>query len=111
MTVDAGRAHAAEAMSAGAVGRAVFAVRADAGNGGTASLSAPLRYAASGFGGNGYPDIWLPLLARFEMALLEETGFGLDLSCCAATGVDRGLGLCVAALGSGCQSRGGAALS
>ena len=26
-------------------------------------------------------------LARFELALLEEIGFGLDLSCCAATGV------------------------
>jgi DNA repair protein RecO (recombination protein O) len=32
-------------------------------------------------------DTWPALLARFEMALLEETGFGLDLSCCAATGV------------------------
>ena len=31
--------------------------------------------------------LWPVLLARYEMALLEEIGFGLDLSCCAATGV------------------------
>lgn len=30
--------------------------------------------------------VWLPLMVRFEMALLEETGFGLDLSSCAASG-------------------------
>jgi DNA repair protein RecO (recombination protein O) len=35
----------------------------------------------------GEAEVWLPLLVRFEMALLEEVGFGLDLSCCAATGV------------------------
>ena len=31
-------------------------------------------------------DVWLPLLVRFELALLEETGFGLDLESCAANG-------------------------
>ena len=31
-------------------------------------------------------DIWLPLFVRFELALLEETGFGLDLSHCAVSG-------------------------
>ena len=31
-------------------------------------------------------QIWLPLFVRFELALLEEVGFGLDLSACAATG-------------------------
>ena len=30
--------------------------------------------------------LWPVLLARFEMALLDEVGFGLDLSSCAATG-------------------------
>ena len=32
-------------------------------------------------------EVWLPLLVRFEMALLEDVGFGLDLSSCAATGL------------------------
>ncbi len=36
-------------------------------------------------------DICLPLLVRFEIALLEELGFGLDLSRCAATGSREGL--------------------
>jgi DNA repair protein RecO (recombination protein O) len=31
-------------------------------------------------------DIWPALLVRWEMALLEELGFGLDLSACASTG-------------------------
>jgi len=31
-------------------------------------------------------DIGPPLLIRFELELLNELGFGLDLSCCAATG-------------------------
>lgn len=31
-------------------------------------------------------DIWPSLLVRWELALLEELGFGLDLSSCAATG-------------------------
>ncbi|NEU12921.1 DNA repair protein RecO [Methylobacterium sp. BTF04] len=32
------------------------------------------------------PDIAPPLMVRFELALLSELGFGLDLSACAATG-------------------------
>ena len=31
-------------------------------------------------------DTWPPLLVRWEMGLLDELGFGLDLSRCAATG-------------------------
>jgi DNA repair protein RecO (recombination protein O) len=31
-------------------------------------------------------DVWPALLARWEMGLLEELGFGLDLRACAATG-------------------------
>lgn len=31
-------------------------------------------------------DVWPALLVRWELALLEELGFGLDLSACAATG-------------------------
>jgi DNA repair protein RecO (recombination protein O) len=30
--------------------------------------------------------VWAQALARFELTLLAEIGFGLDLSCCAATG-------------------------
>ena len=37
------------------------------------------------------PAITAPLLWRFERALLAELGFGLDLSCCAATGEREGL--------------------
>ena len=33
-----------------------------------------------------YPEIAASLMVRFELALLEELGFGLDLSNCAATG-------------------------
>lgn len=33
------------------------------------------------------PAIWPAVLVRFEMGLLQELGFGLDLSRCAATGV------------------------
>lgn len=32
-------------------------------------------------------DLWPALYVRWEVALLEELGFGLDLSSCAATGV------------------------
>lgn len=32
------------------------------------------------------PDIWPALLVRWELGLLQELGFGLDLSACAATG-------------------------
>ncbi len=34
---------------------------------------------------------WPPLLVRWELQLLQELGFGLDLSECAATGVDADL--------------------
>jgi DNA repair protein RecO (recombination protein O) len=33
-----------------------------------------------------HPDIWPPVLVRFEAGLLQELGFGLDLSRCAVTG-------------------------
>jgi DNA repair protein RecO (recombination protein O) len=33
-----------------------------------------------------HPDIWPAVYVRFEAGLLEELGFGLDLSKCAATG-------------------------
>jgi DNA repair protein RecO (recombination protein O) len=33
-----------------------------------------------------HPDIWPAVYVRFEAGLLEELGFGLDLSRCAATG-------------------------
>lgn len=32
------------------------------------------------------PQVWPALYARWELALLEELGFGLDLTTCAATG-------------------------
>jgi DNA repair protein RecO (recombination protein O) len=34
------------------------------------------------------PTVWPALLVRWELALLEELGFGLDLSQCAATGTN-----------------------
>jgi DNA repair protein RecO (recombination protein O) len=34
-----------------------------------------------------HPDIWPAVYVRYEAGLLEELGFGLDLSKCAATGV------------------------
>ncbi len=36
-------------------------------------------------------DMWPILFARFEMALLEDMGFGLDLKSCAATGARENL--------------------
>lgn len=36
-------------------------------------------------------DMWPALFVRFELALLDEMGFGLDLSTCAATGDNAGL--------------------
>ena len=36
-------------------------------------------------------DIWPALMVRWELGLLEELGFGLDLSKCAATGSVEGL--------------------
>ena len=32
------------------------------------------------------PQVWPALVVRWELALLEELGFGLDLASCAATG-------------------------
>lgn len=37
------------------------------------------------------PDIAGELVVRFELAVLEELGFGLDLTCCAATGTTEDL--------------------
>lgn len=37
------------------------------------------------------PEIAASLMVRFELALLEELGFGLDLSCCASTGDTKAL--------------------
>lgn len=37
------------------------------------------------------PDLLGPVLVRFELMILAELGFGLDLSCCAATGSDEDL--------------------
>jgi DNA repair protein RecO (recombination protein O) len=34
-----------------------------------------------------HPDIWPAVFVRFEAGLLQDLGFGLDLSRCAATGV------------------------
>jgi DNA repair protein RecO (recombination protein O) len=36
-------------------------------------------------------DSWGPLFVRWEMGLLDELGFGLDLSACAATGISENL--------------------
>jgi DNA repair protein RecO (recombination protein O) len=37
------------------------------------------------------PDVWPALMVRWELALLDELGFGLDLSACAATGANDNL--------------------
>ena len=37
------------------------------------------------------PDLWPLAYLRWEMHLLEVLGFGLDLSCCAATGSEEDL--------------------
>ncbi len=37
------------------------------------------------------PTVWPPLYARWELALLAELGFGLDLSTCAAQGTNDNL--------------------
>lgn len=37
------------------------------------------------------PEVWPALMVRWELALLEELGFGLDLAECAATGVKQDL--------------------
>lgn len=36
-------------------------------------------------------DVWPALLVRWEMELLSDLGFGMDLSCCAATGSEKDL--------------------
>ena len=46
-------------------------------------------------------SLWPALLVRWEMMLLQDLGFGLDLSECAATGTDADLSLCVAEIGAG----------
>ncbi len=54
------------------------------------------------------PDLWPLAYLRWEMSFLDEMGFGLDLSQCAATGVTEGLiyvsprtGRAVSAAGAG----------
>lgn len=37
------------------------------------------------------PDVWPALYVRWELALLEELGYGLDLTACAATGTQDAL--------------------
>ncbi len=37
------------------------------------------------------PEVWPALMVRWELALLEELGFGLDLVACAATGANDNL--------------------
>jgi DNA repair protein RecO (recombination protein O) len=37
------------------------------------------------------PDVWPALMVRWELALLDELGFGLDLASCASTGVHEDL--------------------
>ena len=37
-------------------------------------------------GALGHPDVWPAVFVRFEAGLLEDLGFGLDLSRCAVTG-------------------------
>ena len=39
-------------------------------------------------------EIWPALLVRWELGLLDELGFGLDLARCAATGTSRRLAMC-----------------
>lgn len=42
-------------------------------------------------GALGHPDIWPAIFVRFEAGLLQELGFGLDLTKCASTGVTEDL--------------------
>ena len=37
------------------------------------------------------PDVWPALMVRWELALLDELGFGLDLAACASTGSEESL--------------------
>ena len=56
------------------------------------------------------PDLAPALFVRFELAMLAELGFGLDLSSCAATGSERDLDLCLARRAAGPSGRGRGAL-
>jgi DNA repair protein RecO (recombination protein O) len=58
----------------------------------------------------GKPGILAPVLIRFEIMILSELGFGLDLTQCAATGGDGGSRLCLAEIRTGGFARGGRAL-
>ena len=53
---------------------------------------------------------WPARYAAWELALLAELGFGLDLAACAVTGRDRGPGLGLAEVGAGGQPGGRGAL-
>ena len=45
-----------------------------------------LAYALSTITNRALPDVWPAIFVRFEAGLLEDLGFGLDLSRCAVTG-------------------------
>jgi DNA repair protein RecO (recombination protein O) len=49
-------------------------------------LNPPAPEPGSRFGGAGQPTLAGELMVRFELLLLDELGFGLDLESCAATG-------------------------
>ena len=87
MTVELRRGHAAEAMDDPKTLSALISMCA------LMHLLAerephPSLYEVSQFvlGYLDQPDIWPALIVRWELSLLEELGFGLDLSACAATG-------------------------
>lgn len=50
-----------------------------------------LSLPATGPGGKERADQWAPAYVRWELALLGDMGYGLDLSCCAVTGETEGL--------------------
>ena len=54
--------------------------------------------------------VWPALVVRWELALLEELGYGLDLSSCAATGKTDRSRLCLAEIRAGRVRRSGGAL-
>ena len=56
------------------------------------------------------PQVWPALVVRWELVLLEELGFGLDLASCAATGADRRPRLRLAEIGPRGVGRGRRAL-
>ena len=57
----------------------------------------------------GEPDIWPALLVYWEVQLLQELGFGLDLSECAATGVTEDLAYVSPRSGNAVSREGGEA--